>query len=110
MQKKATDMLSERPSKIINSELFKIVEEHIEKNEKKSKMCSSIRVQRKKGTSSSSTKNPSEFHIPLDDIGIVAVLKQTQMCQHILYRIKITLPSCKMLVLSMNNGGANSII
>lgn len=54
-------MLSERPSIIVYSELFKIDKEHLGNK-------ASNYVQRKKEAAASSTTNPAEFHRILDNI------------------------------------------
>jgi hypothetical protein len=69
-KRKAVDMISERPSKIINSELFKMDEENLEKKDLKY-VRQSMYSERKK-LHPAQPKNQAEFHSILDDIGAVA--------------------------------------
>jgi hypothetical protein len=63
------DMMSERPSKIINSVLFKMDEENLEKKDLKYVRQSMYREKRK--LHPAKPKNQAEFHSILDDIGVV---------------------------------------
>jgi hypothetical protein len=67
-KRKAVDMISERPSKI-NSELFKMDEENLEKKDLKYVRQSMYRERRK--LHPAQPKNQAEFHSILDDIGAV---------------------------------------
>lgn len=62
-------MISERPSKIINSELFKMDEENLEKKDLKYVRQSMYRERRK--LHPAQPENQAEFHSILDDIGVV---------------------------------------
>jgi hypothetical protein len=68
-KRKAVDMMSERPSEIINSELFKMDEENLEKKDLKYVRQSMYRERRK--LHPAQPKNQAEFHSILDDIGVV---------------------------------------
>jgi hypothetical protein len=68
-KRKAVDMMSERPSKIINSEHFKMDEENLEKKNLKYVRQSMYRERRK--LHPTQPKNQAEFHSILDDIGVV---------------------------------------
>ena len=62
-------MMSERPSKNINSELFKMDEENLEKKDLKYVRQSMYRERRK--LHPAQPKNQTEIHSILDDIGVV---------------------------------------
>ena len=65
-------MMSERPSKIINSELFKMDEENLEKKDLKYVRQSTICMYReRRKLHPAQPKNQAEFHSILDDIGVV---------------------------------------
>jgi hypothetical protein len=64
-KRKAVDMMSERPSKIINSELFKMDEENLEKKNLRYVRQSMYRERRK--LHRAQPKNQTEFHSILDD-------------------------------------------
>ena len=68
-KRKVVDMMSELPSKIINSELFKMDEENLEKKDLKYVRLSIYRERRK--LHPAQPKNQAEFHSILDDIGVV---------------------------------------
>ena len=65
-KRKAVDMISEQPSKIINSELFKMDEENLEKKDLKY-----VRQSMYRKLHPAQPKNQAEFHSILDDIGAV---------------------------------------
>jgi hypothetical protein len=63
--------MSERPSKIINSEPFKMDEENLERKDLKYVRQSTCMYRERRKLHPAQPKNQAEFHSILDDIGVV---------------------------------------